>query len=80
MKIQVDDFVYEPYNPNNPGKVVSIEDDPDFSNQNYCTVKFLNGRTKKVSSNHLKDFNKLIEDHKRKLGTHISKLKAIGDL
>lgn len=43
-------------------------------------VAWLDGTTTIEDSFHLSDFDALIKDHKKKLNTHTSKLKALGSL
>jgi hypothetical protein len=78
----VNDYVYEPYTPQSPGKVLEVYEKKDeYLSGGYCVrVKFLNGKEKKLLNAHLQSFHLLIEDHKKKLKSHMSKLKAIGAL
>ena len=96
QKYNVGDFVYEPYSPQRPGKVMRIVGagsttiDIDggvgtipplvLSSNDYVEVKFLNGKTKQISMMHLADFNALIADHQKKLQTHQSKLSKLAAL
>lgn len=82
-KFQVGDLVYEGYTPQSPGKVVDIDEKSDIK---IIRIKFLNGKTKHFRSYSegvfvgIKSFSILIEDHKRKLNTHISKLHDLVSL
>ena len=75
---QKNDYVYEAYNPNNPGVVLETRVIDKYKSE--AKVRFLSGDEKWINIAVLPSFHVLIENHKRKLDTHISKLKDIGDL
>ena len=81
-KYKAGDYVYEPYLPNNPGKVLSVKHTANAIGFKFyeVEVKWLNGGTTKCEDFTLKDFNKLIADHRKKLNTHTSKLLALEKL
>lgn len=84
QKYNIGDYVYESYKPLNPGKVIRTisdtthtEEDPSIQggitfHENILEVKFLNGETKLINTMHLADFQELIDDHKKKLQTHLN--------
>ena len=62
---EVGDFVYEPYTPQMPGKVVEILEETESAGFK-VRVKFINGKEKIIVENHLNDFDGLIESCKKK--------------
>jgi hypothetical protein len=92
---KVGDYVYEPYRPQKPAKVIANLGDAfvfngkrSFLNESWNSagvtslleIKFLNGTTKKCLSIYLLSFKALIADHEKKLNTHKSKLKDLANL
>ncbi len=93
QKYQVGDYVYEPYAPQNLGKVMKLVgagitkidiggsiSPLVYRSNDYVEIKFLNGKIKQISMSHLADFNALIADHQKKLQTHTSKLPILAKL
>lgn len=78
-KYRVGDFVYMPYSPLKPGKVLKISS-PDKFGCYTIDVKWINGKTSQHKDFHLRSFTALIDDHKKKLKTHTSKLPALRKL
>lgn len=63
--------VYKPYAPTQAGIIRSEEPSGTL------TVKWLDGTTEIVSKRGLNDFDSLIEDHKKKLNTHLRTLAKL---
>jgi len=72
-------FVYMPYLPQNPGKIISLNTPDKYGNRS-VNVKWLDGKTSQHKAYNLKSFDALIADHKKKLKTHTSKLPALKKL
>lgn len=61
-------LVYEAFKPMNPGRVISIRPPGpnSASGDDWLTVLHLNGVSREWRRTHLKNFESLIEDHRRK--------------
>ncbi len=84
-RIVIGEYVYKPYTPQTPGKVLGIERKVVAGYQGgyveyFARVKWLNSKTSTVNCLHLSSFTKLIDDHKKKLKTHTSKLPLLAKL
>lgn len=77
---EVGQLVYEPFRPQRPGKIINIPETshlaPSFRHS--ATVKWIDG-TVSVAYR-LQDFNALIEDHRKKLSTHLLNLEKVQSL
>ncbi len=76
-------FVYQPYRPQRPGKIIAVADYPAPRTQRkLLTVKWSDGTTDQCDDLGLNDFEGLIEECRRKVTTHetaLAKLKTITD-
>jgi hypothetical protein len=76
--MNVGDFVYKPFEPLNPGMIISNK---PSKNPNYRIVKTLwsNGETTEdtVMEYAYNDFTALLEDHRKKLRTHEGNLDIL---
>jgi len=76
---KIGDFVYKPYRPQKPGKIISMSA-PNKYNSRLADVKWLDGKISQHQTYSLESFIGLINDHKKKLKTHTSKLPALRKL
>lgn len=78
-KYDINDIVYEPFAPLNPGKVLAVFPTSNIGWQWEYDVKFLkDGKIRRVYL--IKDFKALIADHQKKVNTHTNNLKKIEEL
>jgi len=74
---EVGDFVYASFFPRRPGKVLEVRGDAWASE---LIVRWVDGKTSRESALGIRDFNKLITDHEKKLATHRSNLERLAKL
>lgn len=77
---KVGDFVYPAYAPQKAGVIVEYTPNNNHSIMGNVKIKMANGNVLAYPESGLQDFNALIEDHKKKLATHLvtlGKLQAI---
>jgi hypothetical protein len=85
-KFKVGDYVYKPFQPQKPGKVINTYvtrkkyDNGNIIDYLYCTVNFLDGKQEDIWELRLKSFDALIADHKKKLSTHLITLAKLNAL
>jgi hypothetical protein len=77
-------FVYRAYEATKPGKVIGIIPQTTPKTPGYCEddldIKWLDGRVHRYKACSLNDFEALINEHRKKLKTHTSKLPALQKL
>ncbi len=77
QKPEVGQIVYEAFYPQRPGKIAAIVaiDETFPTVGTVVEVKWVNGTRSQVRNAILQDFQSLIDDHKKKLKNHLSKMK-----
>lgn len=67
-------LVYRPFKPQNPGKIIEIEEGAKSINPSMkevkVKVKWIKGEISSWYSYNLNDFDELIKEHEKKLNTH----------
>jgi hypothetical protein len=78
---KVGDFVYKHYHPLKPGIIVAVLG-KDFGGYFVCVrVQWLSELSSRIETTAaLRDFNALIEDHRKKLATHETTLMRLKSL
>ena len=86
LEVKIGQNVYRHYRPQVAGKIVEVMGSVDVKRPDgsiYVTsflrvrVKWVNGKESEHSTAELTDFDELIEDHKRKLKTHLATLAKL---
>ena len=77
-KPEVGMYVYEPYCPVRAGVITAVLGKTPYDYK--IRVLWLSGEITEVVSNCLKDFDTLIEDHRKKLATHLKTLDRLKGL
>jgi len=78
MTPKVGEYVYRPFRPKMPGRIIAVFSPlPPRKYFHFVTVKWLNGVVEDTDTLDLNDFQALIEDHRKKLKTHLATLKKL---
>lgn len=67
---KIGDLAYPAFQPQKAGIIIEIVPKTDHLIPN-VKIQMANGSSLKIHQNALQDFNALIEDHKKKLNTHL---------
>lgn len=79
---KVGDFVYPVYKPQQAGQVVEVKPALPYPNGKGAfapdlVVQRPSGERETINALHVKDFRALVEDHRRKLSTHLALLTKL---